>query len=280
MVALLTGVLAACSIPIAAFAQIEADGVSVGIYPDSDGSGHCIEVHSEPRIIDLYVVVRPVPDYAVAELSSVRFMAPELGWGGLVFVDYIPVFPSTVVSLPNGPISVDFGGCHGVPIHVLTVKVLAASAPPDCYYIWVDAVDAQGCDGNPVGMIGGTSRITLVDSICQYVAPGTPYPPDGATNVPTDVTFSWSESPGPNYCANVDWYSVALGATPTPEVVYFSGDTFYDPPYRLQANTTYYWQVSVSGNGPGASSPVWSFSTAGPVSVEKTTWGKIKALYR
>jgi hypothetical protein len=120
---------------------------------------------------------------------------------------------------------------------------------------------------------------TLVDTLCTLIAPSNPYPADGATSVPRNVVLTWNEMEGPDYCSTVKDYTVYFGTTPDPPLVTTDGYTFYDPPGSLQENTTYYWRV-VGIRAGFVSSPLWTFSTGAPVSVEQSTWGRIKALYR
>lgn len=252
--------------------------LGIGIYPDPAGEGTCIDAEHNGSI-RLYVVVKAYGGGPVS-LSGVRFWEPQ-AYCGVYYWQVEHVFPNTYYCPPNtdcfGALAVDFGSCLTLPVHVLTIEAIGQERG-DCCYLSIEGMSAVDCAEN-TGPLGSFDR-TLVDTLCQYIPPSSPYPADGATFVPRDVTFSWSESPGPNYCANVDWYNVYLGTNPDPPLVYFSGDTFYDPPYLLAENTTYYWSIAVWGNGPSVKSPVWSFSTGGPVTVEHTTWGRIKALYR
>jgi hypothetical protein len=48
----------------------------------------------------------------------------------------------------------------------------------------------------------------------------------------------------------------------------------------LEPGMTYYWKVGVYNYGVIVESPVWTFTTLGPVATESTTWGRVKALYR
>jgi hypothetical protein len=55
-------------------------------------------------------------------------------------------------------------------------------------------------------------------------------------------------------------------------------------PGPLAPQTTYYWQAHhncICGQVHPAQSDVFSFTTGdGPLAVEATTWGRVKALYR
>jgi hypothetical protein len=99
---------------------------------------------------------------------------------------------------------------------------------------------------------------------CSTPAPGipsNPTPPDRATNVFRGTDYSWSST------SNTDFYAVYFGTSPDPPLVdYFDGNYlyFYDLPFVLGFEITYYWKIVAYNNNncnrytPG---PVWSFTT-------------------
>lgn len=244
----------------------------IGIHSDPTGASKCVDPEAG-QFLQLYIVVHESTGEPMS-LSSVQFRLPE-PWCGVGYWGWTPVFPLTYI----GPevVTVDFQGCMTLPQHVLTVEAFGSSHR-DCCFITVEAVGATDCSGTEVGMAGGF--YTLVDTLCQLIPPSNPYPADGAANVPRDVVLTWNEMEGPDFCADIKWHSVTFGTTPDPTFnTGFFSDTFWDPPGLLQENMTYYWRVTGMRAG-SVSSPLWSFSTGAPVSVEQSTWGRIKALYR
>ncbi|MHC4622955.1 MAG: hypothetical protein ACYS4W_03540 [Planctomycetota bacterium] len=99
----------------------------------------------------------------------------------------------------------------------------------------------------------------------------TPSPGDGTLNVSPDVTLTWVAG------EKAKWHDVYVGTsyedvrdatTSDTRDVYVGpqpvGDTDYDPPGRLDYNTTYYWKVNevneTDGNSPWLGD-VWNFTT-------------------
>jgi len=90
-------------------------------------------------------------------------------------------------------------------------------------------------------------------------------PADGATDVPIDVTFTWtSDDPNSNQ-GDVLTYDFYLGTTDLPPIPTASGLTSasYPPPVALLGGVTYYWKVVVHDSFGVTNSPatVWQFTT-------------------
>jgi len=94
--------------------------------------------------------------------------------------------------------------------------------------------------------------------------PGSPAnssPSDGAVDQHTIITLYW-------HCVDPDgdplWFDVYFGTgTNPPKVSSGQTDTTYNPQYRLQGGTTYYWKVlAKDDDGKQTAGPLWSFSTA------------------
>ena|GEM_PF-2464289 len=112
----------------------------------------------------------------------------------------------------------------------------------------------------------GTPSVEDVISVAEYYGPTTsayaPTPPNGATDVPTDVTLSWM--PG----STAAFHDVYFGTNPTPGIAEFKGrqlDTVYDYPDTLNPGTTYYWRIDEVEEGGVTihTGNVWSFTTQG-----------------
>jgi len=133
------------------------------------------------------------------------------------------------------------------------------------------AIELKDCDGYAMPTVSSCSYY-------QISAPYRPNPPDGAIDVPTNqllsyvgvanhVVFGTSPSPNNSICLKTEG-SCLLPLDPGP----------------LAPHTTYYWQaynVCFCGQVFDGASEVFSFTTGdGPLAVESTTWGRVKALYR
>ena len=89
--------------------------------------------------------------------------------------------------------------------------------------------------------------------------PSNPNPPDGATNVSTTVTLSWT-------CSDPDGdsltYDVYFGTSEVPPKVASNITTPYYNPGQLQEGKIYCWRVVAwDEHGASASSPFWQFTT-------------------
>ena len=101
-------------------------------------------------------------------------------------------------------------------------------------------------------------------SIAQVLPPGTPFPMDGATDVPLDVTLRWTQF-GP-----VDSTEIFFGggADPLSLSAAPAGVTSFMPSIAtrsLYPLGTYYWRLVSRRGAVTASTPVYSFTMAGPV---------------
>ena len=135
-----------------------------------------------------------------------------------------------------------------------------SSFPPITVSVNVDSNPAAQV-ANFVAMYGGGSSGTTDDDYTNIlpsavpIAPSLLSPSNGAPNVATSPTLTWSASTG------AVSYDVYFGTTATPPFVINTNQTSYSPG-TLAIGATYYWDV-VARNGSGtASSAVWSFTTA------------------
>ncbi len=113
-----------------------------------------------------------------------------------------------------------------------------------------------------------------------FELPNTPFPADGAVNVARDVSFCWQQQLAT--CVENHTTELHFGATPNPTWLACeltqSGSRVCCDPGLLEPNTTYYWRVLVPSTGH-APTP-WSFTTGERVSVTRSTWSRVKRLFR
>lgn len=115
--------------------------------------------------------------------------------------------------------------------------------------------------GRPAALLLALTVLTSTSLLAQK--PGqvsNPNPPNGATNVSTTPTLSWS--PG----TDARRYDIRFGTSnPPPVVVRNHSGTSYTSG-TLSAGVTYYWQVDSRGKGTEVTlGPLWSFTTAAPL---------------
>jgi hypothetical protein len=82
---------------------------------------------------------------------------------------------------------------------------------------------------------------------------------------------------GEDHLTGVYSHRVYFGTDPNPPSTALQ---FLQDPGPLEPNTTYYWRVTGFTDNLPYEGPLWSFTTAGPLRAEASTWGRVKALYR
>ena len=233
--------------------------------------------------LDLSVPVRTIYVQALAQpCQRVRLSLPNPPIGQILNEQWY--FPFTGDRI-NG-MELDLGNCSsGGDVTLGAITIFAV--PSGCPAWQVDAgAEVQDCDANWHQARELPSNMGCIGQVCiDYFqqCPGLPpfslYPPDGATNVPTNVQLNWVEHGFYSYCSVRISTDPACGTGTSYPVD--CGAQSYSPSF-LQPETTYYWQVSTSFdacNGGGLS-PVHSFTTEGPIPVTTTTWGRVKAMYQ
>ncbi len=110
------------------------------------------------------------------------------------------------------------------------------------------------------------SSITTIvlDKEIEIGQAGNPDPNDGATEIPTNVTLSWT--PGTNAASHAvylgtDCNTVALATPSSPEYQGTVTSSSFTPS-SLSSNTTYYWSIDEIAYSSVCPGQVWSFTTA------------------
>ena len=158
----------------------------------------------------------------------------------------------------------------------LLVSVYTQNAPyttPHSYWYYTATTGFNRCrlgnsdTVNPPTLSLSTSRpniqinMTTSDPTTEPNPAINPSPANASTNIPINVTLSWSSGGG----APTD-YKIFLGTSETSFENEYSGITTTSfSPSNLQYSTTYYWKVDPHNNYGYASDiatlPVWSFTT-------------------
>lgn len=225
--------------------------------------------------------------------SKARFVLPDPPFG--VVLDEVWNYPATGDRHTGIELDVGCSG-GGAVLGVLTILVESGTVGPCAPWKVMDGAEIDDCAGN-------TRVSQAVDhtfsyppyefcgccfQCCQTLPPYGLHPPDGAQAVPFEVELSWTGPPEAPDEYTECW--IRIGTDPTCA----SGQTYAVPcdtktfsPDFLAPETTYYWQagwsiVSGSGCSSGSSgtSAVHAFTTTGPIAVEQSTWGRVKAMYR
>ena len=124
-------------------------------------------------------------------------------------------------------------------------------APSTTYTYAVAAYDAAG---NVSGLSGNASATTPSGPVGKPGMPVAQSPANGATGVGTTPILSWSSS-------GATAYYVGLGMSSPPGQVSANQTATTYNPGTLQANKTYYWQVTAVNASGATAGPIWSFTT-------------------
>jgi hypothetical protein len=227
-------------------------------------------------------------DYSHTGLSQISFSVPVPEClNDAVFLGGVFDFPSD--GSPESGVTVYLGDCltgHSVNIG----RLLFAAGVDSCCPIGVlphpaslsGNIEALDCDSNLVDVTGWISTVMPrgFEGCGAPTMPSDPIPPDGAENLPLNVTLGWDSEPTAGTGLGVFFANVHFGTSPDSPIYLWN----IDPPQTvgpLEPNTVYYWKVDSIVTAFGSTEgPVWSFTTGPNVPVENTTWGAIKALYK
>jgi hypothetical protein len=279
-----------------AVATAFADAIIISDRLDGYGA-NCVDLEGPfPMQFTLYVVVDtwglPYGGITGAEFS-LRGLEDLFGFppDGMFFwnVEASP-WAIVVIGDPMGAgTNIAFSDCQSGTVHLFTLQMfafgspgtrelrVAARQPPtnpnfDCPLVVL-------CDAPVYTTRCTRSGVAYFDVPRVAPPPTDPFPPDGATGVPLQVTLRWTIPPiHAELCeAGTIWQNIYFGTNPDPPYVNSSvGERQYTPP-PLAPNTTYYWRVQA---GPDPV-PVWHFTTGDlPVGVRPATWSDVRSLYR
>ena len=110
---------------------------------------------------------------------------------------------------------------------------------------------------NPIGATNGPVWTFTTDD-GRPLAPATPSPADGATNVLVDTVLDWGDSlRASGYQVYVWLDGAGRPATPATKVALSA----YLPPLPLTGNTTYNWQIVATNQYGSTTGAVWTFTT-------------------
>jgi hypothetical protein len=231
------------------------------------------------------VTATPSPDVAVS-LGDPIMHHLGLSWVGGTDVAFASCQPmtSTIVLF-----TLTVFNPTAVPSYP-TIRVRAHSSPanPNFACPLLTQCDAPAYTAKCVS--AGSTRVVRAPI---SLAPNSPTPADGATEV-TSPILRWQEAgPFEAECESHDWastFTIYFGTTPDPPLLvpgcWFEcqqqGHLQYCCPV-LAPLTQYYWRI-VEYQGDGfhtEPSPVWTFTTgANPVAVHESSWSGLKELYR
>jgi hypothetical protein len=285
---------------VAAICILVVSGSNAGgqvIYLSEDpnfGNWDC-NIPDEGVLVNIYVFA-----YSwFHDFTAVHFSAPlPPCFVGATHLNETP--PSPFLSIGNSQtgIAIAFGQCLEPPIHVLTITVMVQGLTETCcpYPVLPHPASTSGeiefvdCDQNLItGWPGETTFVTTDWSLCNTdtTTISNTYPPDGATDVPLDVILGYDyELPHRcPACTCAEQEMFYFGSAPDALSLYSpnTGGPYQSnfDPGTLTPGTTYYWYAAVAYIDHRAQTEVMSFTTTGPsVPAERTTWGRIKALYR
>jgi hypothetical protein len=260
----------------------------VALYADEYGTNCTIQQPPLLGTASVYALLQHNPgstgvQFKVAPPSCAEYQLS--GWD---------IGPLVSIGDPENGIAIGLGGCVAGDVILMRLDYDRLGDPSNCCVIRLHphpdaltkSVEVLDCAFVPHSAQSSVIWLRGDDEGCPPVpAPSNPSPPDGAIDVALDQELN-AELHGAEYhsaCVPLgsDWVQVYLGVSPDPPLVGDGGPLPF--PTHLEPATKYYWKVVYWANGVGysVSSPVWGFTTSNdPNPVSKTTWGRIKSLYR
>jgi hypothetical protein len=207
---------------------------------------------------------------SASSLPSATVSSPYTGYS----LVYSGSFPNTLSSgweevTLSSPFEYDASG----NLHILVVKGYESYSSSRPYYTYNSTSPTYLCrgassDGSQPSSLSATYNRPIVRFDVSPLVTGqppnpatNPFPANASTNIPINVTLSWSSGGG----APTD-YKIFWGTSETSFENEYSGITTTSfSPTNLQYSTTYYWKVDPHNDYGYASDiatlPVWSFTT-------------------
>jgi hypothetical protein len=225
-----------------------------------------------------------------APVGKVRFSFPDPPFSTLNTLSWTFYYPFTGDHLTGMEMDL---GCSGAGEIILGVAEMFTNGLAGCYSWKVDAgCEAEYCDGTLAPSMALPTIFTTTNFCigcfqnCMGLPPYNLSPANGATGVPLNTPLSWE---GPARDDRDTQCAIRIGKDPgcsDLQEIPASCDAQSVVLDFLEPSTTYYWRAGWSGTGGGCSSGdgglsrVYSFTTAGPLATEATSWGRVKAMYR
>lgn len=142
-------------------AQTPAAG-HIGLYNDQAGTS-CNIIDAAPGLKLVYVL--HVGSVAVNGVTASEFSAPmptTCGAGTATFLSDGQVFPVTVGS-SQGDVSIGYGSCRAVPLHILTINLFASGTTPACC-VW-DVVPGNAVASGEIEVVNCTGQLLVGSGI-------------------------------------------------------------------------------------------------------------------
>ncbi len=272
---------------VSALAPYTTQAASIGLYADQNGTGCTLADPPAVAFVPVYVIVK-----GSTGSSAAQFRVSPVGCPSYQFVAFTPAPGLISLGHPESGVGISFGSCVVGDFQIAFIHYVKLSEPaesccgirtephPDAVTGEVELLDcadvAHAVDHSLIWFKGD-------DACVPMPPPSDPFPADGATDVPLNVTLSCTfhdDEVEFSRCVPLfgDGVNVYFGTEPDPPLATPAGQ--FPLPRSLQPGATYYWRVERLYGPARASSPVWSFTAIGPVPVTTTTWGAIKALYQ
>lgn len=188
---------------------------------------------------------------------------------------------------PNTVLTVDFEGCIAGSVQLYTAQfdVFVGCCPA----LLNGPVTAGPEQTSPPVLIGCDDVRRYLIPPCSASQPQLLTPADGATGVSLTPFMSWDYEYG-DYCEEgigLAIFTIHYGVDPgNLDHSYLALDAHQGTLPMLEPETQYFWRVRVLDDWAYYSgaiinySVIRSFTTAGAIPIERTTWGAVKALYQ
>ena len=187
---------------------------------------------------------------------------------------------------PNSVLTVDFGGCIAGSVQLFTAQFDVFGC---CPALLNGPITTGPSQTSPPVLIGCDDLRRFLIPPCSATSPLPLTPADGATGVSLTPFMSWDYQYG-DYCQEgigLAIFTIYYGIDPgNLDQTFSTLDSNQGTLPTLEPNIQYFWRVRVWDDWAYYSgsminfSETRSFTTAGTVPIERTTWGTVKALYQ